>query len=123
MRKHICTLLLSFCVLIALSATAAYSQPQNLVTNGGFETPVVPSSIETFFASSTFGGWTVSGHSVDLVSRTNWMAADGGQSLALSGQSAGAVHQDLVTVPGQSYRLRFAPRVASTATLEARKVR
>ena len=45
--------------------------------------------------------------SIDLIGGT-WQAARGQQSVDLSGETAGAIYQDLPTVPGRRYRLRFA---------------
>jgi choice-of-anchor C domain-containing protein len=82
----------------------------NLVTNGSFETPSAGNQFITFAAPTTFGGWTVAANTVDLVGPGQFMAADGSQSVDLSGTSAdprGAIFQDLSTAAGQSYTLQF----------------
>ncbi len=84
--------------------------PTNAVSHGSFETPFLGESnltVLTFSAGQTFGGWTVASNTVDLVG-TLWQAADGVQSVDMSGTSAGAIYQDVATVPGQQYYLHFA---------------
>jgi choice-of-anchor C domain-containing protein len=83
------------------------SPPANVVTNGDFEVPNAGSSFVTYRAGQTFGGWVVESGSVDHVGRL-WQAANGNQSVDLSGEGAGAIYQDLPTIPGQTYLLRFA---------------
>ena len=61
----------------------------------------------TYFAGQTFGFWTVESGSVDQVGSL-WTASDGQQSLDLNGFENGVLYQDLQTVPGQTYLLRFA---------------
>jgi len=82
----------------------------NLITNGSFEAPNAGNQFVTFSAGTTFGGWTVAANTVDLTGPGQFMAADGVQSVDLSGTSAdprGAIFQDLSTVAGQTYTLQF----------------
>jgi choice-of-anchor C domain-containing protein len=88
------------------SATGA----ENLVSNGGFESPVVPTqgSFTIVPNGGTIGPWTVSGIHVDHL-RPDWPVSEGAQAVDLSGSpGAGAVYQILSTEAGQSYLLRFA---------------
>jgi choice-of-anchor C domain-containing protein len=80
----------------------------NIVANGDFETPVVLNPLIVYFEGQTFGSWTVVSGSVDLLSPSYWQAADGGQSVDLSGDSDGAISQPLSTTPQRKYVLRFA---------------
>jgi choice-of-anchor C domain-containing protein len=86
----------------ALSADAALS-------NGGFESPGAGSTYRAFLAGENIGGWVVESGSVEIVG-TYWQAAEGNQSLDLSGlwDWAGTIYQDIPTVPGQVYKIRFA---------------
>jgi choice-of-anchor C domain-containing protein len=78
-----------------------------LIPNGGFEQPdITGSSWYWFGAGATIGPWVVESGSVDIVSM--WQNAEGVQSLDLCGSGPGAVYQDVPTVPGQVYTLRFA---------------
>ena len=79
----------------------------NLVVNGNFEAPSVDGEYTTYRRGETFGGWTVASGSINHKSSL-WQAADGRQSIDLNGNEAGALQQDIPTVPGQRYRLRFA---------------
>ena len=80
---------------------------QNLVVNGSFETPPAGGSFVSYGGGGNIGGWTVGGSGVDHIGGF-WQAADGTQSVDLNGANAGSVFQDLVTIPGGQYRIRFA---------------
>jgi len=83
--------------------------PVSIVTNGDFERPDAGSGFVVYKAGQTFDGWTVESGSVDHIGRF-WPAARGKQSVDLNGTTneAGTIYQNLPTVPGQSYVLRFA---------------
>lgn len=82
---------------------------QAAVSNGGFEQPGAGSLYRAFLAGENIGGWIVESGSVEIVG-TYWNAAEGNQSLDLSGlwDWAGTIYQDIPTVPGQVYKIRFA---------------
>jgi choice-of-anchor C domain-containing protein len=88
--------------------------PGNLVVNGDFEEPVVPGEQgwETYSGGQTFPGWTVGGHSIDIVhdhgDREWWVSPSGHQGVDLNGSGPGSITQDLPTVPGAAYSLSFA---------------
>jgi choice-of-anchor C domain-containing protein len=80
---------------------------QNIVRNGDFESPVVSGQHhDTYTVGQTFDGWGVSKGSIDLVK--TWQHASGNQSVDLSGNEKGVMFQDIDTVPGETYTLRFA---------------
>ncbi|OGG07158.1 hypothetical protein A3D05_03520 [Candidatus Gottesmanbacteria bacterium RIFCSPHIGHO2_02_FULL_40_24] len=86
----------------------------NIVINGSFEEPVVSGSYDTYYSGDTFGNWTVEGGSIDImsvdhISGSYWQAADGLQSVDLTGtnNTAGAIFQVLDTTIGQSYTISF----------------
>jgi choice-of-anchor C domain-containing protein len=93
--------------LIVLSLPDSLAWASNIVVDGDFETPFAGRDFVMFQPGETFGGWTVAMTWVDLVG-TSVQAAHGVQSVDLSGGSAGQIYQDLATVPGQTYELRFA---------------
>ena len=84
----------------------------SLVISGDFEAPYVQHDWVNFAAGQTLGGWTVGHGSVDLVTnagfREYWPAASGRQSVDLNGWEPGSIWQEIPTVPGASYTLRFA---------------
>ncbi|MCL4559772.1 MAG: choice-of-anchor C family protein [Chloroflexi bacterium] len=92
------------------------SRPQSvlgpdIIVNGNFETPDVTSeTFDTHYAGQTFGGWNVEAGSVDHISERYWQAANGRQSVDLSGNtgSPGTISQLLLTSPLQTYILHFA---------------
>ncbi|MGH9469780.1 MAG: DUF642 domain-containing protein [Terriglobia bacterium] len=90
----------------------------NLISNGSFETPVVPVGAFTNFNSGSTGitGWTVVGPQASIVSHTYaseccvFPAEDGVQWLDLTGDGSNAlegVQQTVATTPGTSYDLSF----------------
>jgi hypothetical protein len=90
----------------------------NLVTNGSFETPIGNnqwgSNPNTWFAGETFGGWTVTQGSVDIVrSGVSPLGAgssyDGVQLVDLNGTpGVGGIRQDITIANPGIYRLHFA---------------
>ena len=105
MKNVRCATIAVVAVLAAFAVAPVWSQ--NLVSNGDFETPDAGSHVTTYYAGETFGDWTVDFGNVDHVGGL-WEAASGRQSVDLTGYTAGAIYQDLSTIPGQQYRLRFA---------------
>lgn len=89
-----------------LLAATAYAAP---FQNGSFEAPGYPSGTITTLPSgdTTITGWTVTGANIDYL-KNYWQAADGDYSLDLSGTGAGGIQQTFDTVPGHTYRVRFA---------------
>jgi choice-of-anchor C domain-containing protein len=94
--------------LIVTTAGAANLGAQNLVTDGSFENPALPSaaSFSTILAGNSFGAWTVTSGSIDLI-RTYWAPSDGFQSVDLNGNAAATISQNVATTAGQRYTLRF----------------
>ena len=89
------------------TATAPSSSGANVVSNGGFELPsVAPSAWLAYPAGSALGAWVVGGGGVDVVAA--WQDAEGNQAIDLNAGAPGSVYQDVPTVPGQAYFLRFA---------------
>ena len=96
--------------LLGLAATFSVpfvaSASLNLVADGGFENPSAVQPFQTFNISGTVGAWTVASGSVDLIGNY-WRAAEGSQSLDLSGYQNGTISQSLSLSPG-TYKLTFA---------------
>lgn len=107
------TLLTTAFMLVAANARA------NLVTNGSFETPIVPvGGFANFFTGSTaITGWTVVGPEVSVVSGAyspgggfTFPAQQGNQWLDLTGDVSNAlegVMQTVSTTAGTNYDLSF----------------
>lgn len=86
----------------AVSAAPAFS-------DGSFETPLAPAGgFTTLGAGSSIGPWTVTYGTVDLIGAGFWAAADGDQSVDLSGYWSGAVAQTFATQPGTRYLVSYA---------------
>jgi subtilisin-like proprotein convertase family protein len=86
----------------------------NLIANGSFESPVAPLGSGAI-ASMTTGltGWTIASGNVDLLGLKSpgnpyWQPAAGNQSIDMDGNTSGMIYQDIPTVAGQVYNLRFA---------------
>jgi choice-of-anchor C domain-containing protein len=94
-------------LIIGLAAFCQISRAQTLI-DGDFESEVVTGQFyNRHSAGETFAtAWVVESGSIDLVK--TWQHASGHNSVDLDGHLRGAIYQDTATVPGQSYRLRFA---------------
>jgi choice-of-anchor C domain-containing protein len=101
-------------VVVIMSASELVAQTptsgSSLVVNGSFESPAGVSSYQVFGAGLSLSGWVVESGTVEIVAGTYWQTAEGAQSLDLNGifDQIGTIYQDLPTVPGQTYQLRFA---------------
>ncbi|GAA4621622.1 hypothetical protein GCM10023196_010620 [Actinoallomurus vinaceus] len=92
----------------AAAFAAAPASATSGLANGSFETPVVrPGTFQTFAGGQFIGPWRVTGASVDLIGAGFWQAADGRQSLDLSGGAAGGVIQTFSTRPGVRYEVIY----------------
>ncbi|MFJ2414616.1 choice-of-anchor C family protein [Streptomyces brevispora] len=77
--------------------------------DGSFEYPVsTTGGFIEFVAGQPIGPWQVTRGSVDLMGAGSWQAAEGDQSVDLSGVAAGAVSQTFTTVPGTKYTVTYA---------------
>jgi choice-of-anchor C domain-containing protein len=97
----------------ALAGSAAFVAAPAYATSGpadgSFESPAVrPGTFQDFSAGQFIGPWRVTNGSVDLIGAGFWQAADGRQSLDLSGGSAGGVTQTFSTRPGVVYEVIYA---------------
>ena len=101
---------LSTLVVGVALAVAPAAGAQELVTNGGFELPVVAGSFAQRLPGSVFGGWTVDnvGQGIAHVAGFgNPAAIEGLQSVELNYFVQGGISQTLPTTPGQRYRINF----------------
>jgi hypothetical protein len=85
----------------------------NLITNGGFEDPVLASGVFYQNMTSSFPGWTVTTNNVDIVNPiVGWgaPAAEGQQVLDLVGygSTGGIASTSFATTPGATYSFAFA---------------
>jgi hypothetical protein len=103
---------------VALAAMAActctLTGSCQIVSNGGFELPVVgPSGFEIYSVGESFGGWTVGLGKVALWADQTIPPLVGDQSAVLNG----ALFQDLSAVPGGDYLLSFTVELADGSDL------
>lgn len=98
----------------ALAIAPVTAVSAQMVTNGGFESPVISSPCCNTVPPDSLPGWTVGSGNVNVVngtfSSTNGnLAYEGSQYLDLVGQGGtGSIYQDLTTAIGQTYTLTFA---------------
>jgi len=88
---------------LALAATANFQ-------NGSFELGYSGNTVDLINGpdSASIPGWSVAaGGSIELVGSGTWAASSGKYSLALDGNSPGAVAQTFATTAGQAYTLNF----------------
>jgi hypothetical protein len=95
-----------FAVACALAATGSLAKA-DLVTNGSFESPVIPSGSYAIFGS--IPGWTTSsGPGIEIQNHIAGSPYHLDQFVELDSDSNSSMYQDLVTVAGQTYTLSFA---------------
>ncbi len=78
----------------------------NLVTDGNFTNTGVTNHFRTLTAGNEFSGWKVESGTVDVIGNY-WEHNGAGGSIDLDGSSPGAISQELDTVPGMTYTVRF----------------
>jgi subtilisin family serine protease/subtilisin-like proprotein convertase family protein len=93
--------------------TWAYANTNGLDINGSFENP--PAIGQPFAAPTNFGGWAVTSGEIDVtgdLAPTDWDVPAGLQCVELNGSyvsdPAATIVRDVLTFPGQPYRLQFA---------------
>jgi choice-of-anchor C domain-containing protein len=94
---------------VSVSPASVPPPPNALVNNGGFESPPGISTYQEFGIGNNPPGWIIESGTVEIVG-PYWQAAEGSQSLDLNGifEEIGTIYQDVTTVPGRSYKIRFA---------------
>lgn len=78
----------------------------NLVANGNFENTGVTNHFRTLASGREFSGWRVESGTVDVIG-TYWEHNGASGSIDLDGSSPGAISQEMATVPGVTYTVRF----------------
>ena len=106
MTNHIAAAAVAGTLALFLGSSASSAA---VLINGSFEQPDLNGGAYASYAAgnTSITGWTIASGSVDVVGSL-WEAADGDQSLDLSGNNAGSIYQDVATIVGQAYRLSFA---------------
>jgi choice-of-anchor C domain-containing protein len=118
-------------ILAAIAAFQLKSVSAELIVNGGFEDPKVPSiGFETYNGGGAgVFGWTVATGDIDLVDKAYYSSASGLQSLDLNGYGRGEIFQNVTTAVGENYwlTLSFAgnpvPRIGSGPGVKKMEVR
>ena len=95
----------SLAVALALAAAAAPASAQNLVQNGGFESPAITGNATLSGCPAAFA-WCIGQGNIDLI-ESFWQPGEGRQSIDLNGTTTGSIFQDLATTPGQFYDISF----------------
>ncbi|WP_437815453.1 DNRLRE domain-containing protein [Sorangium sp. So ce1078] len=79
----------------------------DIVTNGSFESPNVSRGNSSLYSS--ISGWQAAYGQIQIHDHSNGMnPAHGEQHVELDASSSSGIYQDLTTVPGATYQLRFA---------------
>ncbi|MBL8856037.1 MAG: DUF4347 domain-containing protein, partial [Planctomycetaceae bacterium] len=79
----------------------------NLATDGQFLNGTVSGSYTTYTDGQSFGGWTVTNGDVDLLNTFGFASPTGGRGVDLDGTTPGAISQNITTVVGNTYEVRF----------------
>jgi choice-of-anchor C domain-containing protein len=98
-----------YAIISGIQIAASSGTPTNLIANGSFENPPGINPYQVFDSSNPMPGWTIENGTVEIVG-PYWQATEGSQSLDLNGifEEIGTIYQDVPTVPGQTYKVRFA---------------
>src|SRR5947199_10829526 len=106
------------CVLCLVTSTGSSFM------NVGFYVPTGVNPYQVFGAGSNLSGWIVESGTVEIVG-PYWQAPEGSQSLDLNGifEDIGTIYQDVPTVIGQAYKVRFAyagnPECGATVAIKS----
>lgn len=97
-------------LLVIAAAFPCATAKAELITNGSFEMPAIPSGSFRIYSAgdASITGWTIVSGSVDLVSTALFRSFDGNQSLDLAGNGPGVIQQSFATIVGRTYALGFA---------------
>jgi len=101
------TLSLGIIFVLLLASMGVVSA--NLVSNGGFESPVYGGSFLNLNAgSAVLAPWVIDSGSIDHIG-SYWVSHGPSQSIDLTGSTGlpGSISQTLTTVPGGTYELSF----------------
>lgn len=93
-------------VLVLAFATGGAAHAANLVSDGDFSTPYGGPGFTTYYSGSSFGPWTVTSGSVDLIGGYWQSPVTGGGSVDVDGFTPGSFDQTIATGAG-SYTLTF----------------
>ena len=94
-------------LMVAMAGIGVANASSNLVTNGGFEEPVVSGDWALF---ASIPGWTeMSASQLELQrSVSTWLPYEGNQYMEMDAMGSTTIYQDIATVPGMTYKLSFA---------------
>ena len=80
----------------------------NLITNGDFETPALPSGTWTIYPDGTETSWeVVSGDGLEIQNNADGAPHGGSQLGELDSNNSSVISQIITTTPGESYDLKF----------------
>jgi len=102
-RNKILMITAMLAVMVAMTGIVAAAS--NLVTNGGFENPVVSGSWDTY---SSISGWTELNSQLMELQINYYTPYEGNQYLELDAYAPTTVYQDITTKIGKDYILSFA---------------
>jgi hypothetical protein len=81
----------------------------NLLVNGGFELPAIDTKVTRFIEVKSIPGWNLSsGPFIEVQNHAAGSPAEGQQFVELDSTASSGIYQDVSTVPGETYQLRFA---------------
>lgn len=80
----------------------------NLIVNGGFETPDIPTGTWTVYPNGSLTSWNVeSGSGLEIQDNVAGAPHSGGQHAELDSNNSSVISQNIPTEAGKQYRLRF----------------
>src|SRR3989338_4855397 len=92
-------------LILGIFATAVFAAP--LVQNGSFEEGTERiDEYKLVQNEATIDNWTVVSGNIEIIG-TYWDAYHESRSIDLSGSQAGAISQEITTIPGHDYQVQF----------------
>lgn len=91
--------------LACVGSVSAGGAMENILVNGGFESPQYQGTFTTL-SGGQLDGWNIDKGDIQLIN-TYWQPHSGSQSIDLSGTVPGKISQTLNTIPGATYEITF----------------
>ncbi len=97
-----------FALVLVIATAIPASADDNLVTNGGFESPVLGNGTWTiYFPGSNSTGWSTGDQGIEIQNHVAGTPNGGQQLCELDPNHPTFIYQDLATEAGQEYTLSF----------------
>ena len=97
----------AFCAAVIVTAASSYASANSLIADGDFSNPSGGGGFTTISAGSSFGPWTVTSGSIDLIGGYWQSPTSGGGSVDMDGNNPGTIIQSFIAPTTGTYDLTF----------------